>query len=253
MAADAAAPPPRARKKDSAWFRAVRAAALPALPTGVPPRSKAASAALRDARLALVRAFWPGEQGPGGRDCCHACRFGASRVAWAQCRGRGGGTRNGHGPLTPDWFLQAFPLGARVRCASRGGAAVEGVLRAYDEGSGFFTLALDDGTEVELFLTHAQHKAEVGALRCAALCCVCAVCVCGAGGADARVAAPQLPRLARRRRRRRSSSSSSSSSRCSSSRSRCAAGRATRRRRRRGAPSARGEDTTRSGPGAIHP
>jgi hypothetical protein len=51
--APAAEPAPKPRKKDTAWFKAVREAHLPALPTSVLPK-KDASASLRALRRPLV-------------------------------------------------------------------------------------------------------------------------------------------------------------------------------------------------------
>ena len=71
-------PAPKKRKKTSPWFEAAQQ--LRQLPPGIPPKSKDVSTAQRDARLALVRQFWPGVAGAGGRDTCRECRF---RPIWA--------------------------------------------------------------------------------------------------------------------------------------------------------------------------
>ena len=146
--------PPKKLKKPSKWMEAAQG--LPKLAPGIPP-SKEGAAAQRTARLALVRQFWPGVSGTGGRDVCHACRWGATRYAWKACRGRGGGTRNAHGPNVPDWPALAYPLGCRVRCCG-----FEGIVTSFDESTGFFTVACDDGTVQDVFLSHAAYEAEVG-------------------------------------------------------------------------------------------
>ncbi len=151
------APPAKKLKKSSAWKEAAQAL-QPKLAPGIPPSSKALSAAQRDARVALVRAFWPGKAGAGGRDTCRQCRFGAPRYAWSQCRGRGGGTRNAHGPDVPDWPALEYPVGCRVACVG-----FEGVVTGFDEGSGFFTVVCDDATVHDVFLSHTSYKTTVGA------------------------------------------------------------------------------------------
>ena len=153
------APAPKTRKKTSPWFEAAQQ--LPQLPPGIPPKSKDVSTAQRDARLTLVRQFWPGVAGAGGRDTCRECRFpppGGSRHPWGACRGRGAGTRNAHGPDVPDWPALEYPVGCHVQCTG-----FKGVVTAFDEGSGFFTVTCDDGAVREVFLSHASYNTVVGA------------------------------------------------------------------------------------------
>jgi hypothetical protein len=173
MAAEGA-PPAKKRKKNSPWFAA--AEKLPQLPPGIPPKTKELSVAQRAARLALVRAFWPGVAGTGGSDICHDCRFGPSRYAWGACRGRGGGTRNSHGPNVPDWPEQEYPVGCRVKCAG-----FEGVVTGFDASSGFFSVTCDDATVKEVFLSHSTYKTVVGARDVAP----CTLAHSGARGASA--------------------------------------------------------------------
>ena len=161
-----AAKRPKKLKKRTPWLLAAQL--LPQLAPGVPPKDKAAATAVRDARLALVQQFWPGEAGSGGRDTCRECRFpapGGVRWAWSACRGRGGGTRGAHGPHVPDWPALEYPVGCRVECQG-----FKGAVTAFDERSGFFKVACDDGEEREVFLSHAVYKTEVGA--CGAACVV---------------------------------------------------------------------------------
>jgi hypothetical protein len=163
-AAEAAAPAERraGQPKPTAWQLAVAAAGLPSLPpTIVPTRAQATE--LRDKRLALVRAFWPREDGPGGRTECAMCREAQPRMAWRQCRGRGRGTRNAHGPRVPDFAPERFRDGCGVTCVG-----FAGNVRAYDEVTGYFTVECVDGQTREAFLPHASLKAQVGALSAAA-------------------------------------------------------------------------------------
>ena len=153
------APAPKKRKKTSPWFEAAQQ--LPQLPPGIPPKSKDVSTAQRDARLTLVRQFWPGVAGAGGRDTCRECRFpppGGTRHPWGACRGRGAGTRNAHGPDVPDWPALEYPVGCHVQCTG-----FKGVVTAFDEVSGFFTVTCNDGAVREVFLSHASYNTAVGA------------------------------------------------------------------------------------------
>ena len=159
-------PAPKKLKKSTPWMEAARL--LPQLPPGIPPKSKAESTAQRDARMALVRRFWPDATGSGGRDTCRACRFpgpGQTRTPWKACRGKGGGTRGTHGPGVPDWPALEYPIGCRVKCVG-----FEGRVTAFDEPSGFFTVACEDGAAREVFLSHASYDATVGARGALASC-----------------------------------------------------------------------------------
>jgi hypothetical protein len=150
------------RKKVTVWTTMVDAAQLPRLPPGVPPRTKALSASLRTPRVGLVRRMHPGVEGDGGRDLCEACRFGPHYMSWEACRGKGGGTR-GHGPDRPDWPRARFPDGCRVQCVG-----FTGTVTGFCIDSGFFQVDCGGGNVREEFLSHASHKAQVGARRAAA-------------------------------------------------------------------------------------
>ena len=148
------------RKKDTPWFQA--AEELPSVAPAVPPKSKEASKLVRDARFALVQSFWPGQTGSGGRAECSQCRFSTPRTPWSVCRGKGGGTRNAHGPDVPDWLPVTYPIGTSVRYTLRSVEKV-GVVTTYDAGSGFFTLhTAATNTSDDIFLGHASYSAQIG-------------------------------------------------------------------------------------------
>ena len=59
--------PPKKPKKCSPWLEATLALKKLKVPAAVPPTDPVKTTALRDARMALMRTFWPNVAGEGGR------------------------------------------------------------------------------------------------------------------------------------------------------------------------------------------
>ena len=68
------APAAKRLKKSTPWLVAAQKLQPLELPPGIAPTDPAKCIALRDGRMALVREFWAGVPGEGGRDVCRPCR-----------------------------------------------------------------------------------------------------------------------------------------------------------------------------------
>ena len=135
-------------KKSNPWMEAARL--LPQLPPGIPRtrvKGRVHRAARRTHGACSPLLAWR----CGQRRARYVPRVPLSRPradvhAVKACRGKGGGTRGTHGPSVPDWPALEYPIGCRVKCLG-----FEGRVTAFDERSGFFTVACEDGEEREVF------------------------------------------------------------------------------------------------------